>query len=155
VIALSPGQIPPGVVALTRGVAPTMLQPSRILTAVACGGLALGAIGLAAWTKAHAVAAEAPGDDPDRLRVVSIDHMKAIVIALHTHQPPSTRSPPAATAGPAGTPLLSWRVMILPYLDQQALYGQFHLDEPWDSPHNKTLIDKMPNIFATPSSPAG
>ena len=39
-----------------------------------------------------------------------------------------------------GKPLLSWRVAILPYIEQDALYKQFHLDEPWDSEHNKKLI---------------
>ncbi len=42
---------------------------------------------------------------------------------------------------------LSWRVHLLPYLDQLPLYEKFHLDEPWDSPHNKTLMDKMPDIY--------
>ena len=45
---------------------------------------------------------------------------------------------------------LSWRVHMLPYLDQANLYDQFHLDEPWDSDHNKTLIEKMPTIFESP-----
>ena len=45
---------------------------------------------------------------------------------------------------------LSWRVYMLPYLDQGPLYNQFHLDEPWDSDHNKTLIEEMPAIFETP-----
>ena len=45
---------------------------------------------------------------------------------------------------------LSWRVYALPYLEQANLYNQFHLDEPWDSDHNKTLIEKMPAIFETP-----
>ena len=45
-------------------------------------------------------------------------------------------------------PLLSWRVAILPYIDQNDLYNEFHLDEPWDSEHNKKLISKMPYIFA-------
>ncbi len=44
---------------------------------------------------------------------------------------------------------LSWRVYLLPYLDQSALYQQFHLDEAWDSEHNKTLIQKMPDVFKT------
>ena len=48
-------------------------------------------------------------------------------------------------------PLLSWRVAILPYLGQNALYQEFKLDEPWDSPHNKQLIAKMPSIY----EPAG
>ncbi len=45
---------------------------------------------------------------------------------------------------------LSWRVYALPYLEQVNLYNQFHLDEPWDSDHNKTLIDEMPAVFETP-----
>lgn len=50
-----------------------------------------------------------------------------------------------------GRPKLSWRVHILPYLDQKALFDQFKLDEPWDSPHNKPLVDKMPTAFADPA----
>ncbi len=51
-----------------------------------------------------------------------------------------------------GKPLLSWRVYILPYMEQDSLFKQFHLDEPWDSPHNRTLIDKMPSIYRMPMS---
>jgi hypothetical protein len=47
-------------------------------------------------------------------------------------------------------PLLSWRVAILPYIDQGALYKQFKLDEPWDSAHNIKLVSKMPRIYALP-----
>ena len=43
---------------------------------------------------------------------------------------------------------MSWRVAILPYLEQQALYDKFHLDEPWNSPHNRTLLNQMPEIYA-------
>jgi uncharacterized protein DUF1559 len=45
-------------------------------------------------------------------------------------------------------PLLSWRVQILPFVEQDALYKQFKLDEPWDSDQNKKLIDKMPRLYA-------
>jgi len=47
---------------------------------------------------------------------------------------------------------LSWRVHILPYLDENRLYKQFHLDEPWDSDHNRPLAAKMPAIYADPDS---
>ncbi|MCL2349569.1 MAG: DUF1559 domain-containing protein, partial [Planctomycetaceae bacterium] len=53
-----------------------------------------------------------------------------------------------------GTPLLSWRVALLPYLGEKELYSQFHLNEPWDSEHNKTLLDKMPKVFADPNAKA-
>ena len=42
---------------------------------------------------------------------------------------------------------------ILPYLEQQELYDQFHLDEPWDSEHNRQLISLMPETYIDPSSP--
>jgi hypothetical protein len=47
-------------------------------------------------------------------------------------------------------PLLSWRVAILPYVEGGNLYNEFHLDEPWDSEHNKKLIPRMPKIFLLP-----
>jgi hypothetical protein len=46
---------------------------------------------------------------------------------------------------------LSWRVALLPFLDEEALYKQFHLDEPWDSPHNRALVARMPAIYADPN----
>jgi hypothetical protein len=45
-------------------------------------------------------------------------------------------------------PLFSWRVQILPFIEEDKLYSQFNLKEPWDSEHNKRLLDKMPKIFA-------
>jgi hypothetical protein len=51
-------------------------------------------------------------------------------------------------------PLLSWRVHLLPFLEQQALYDQFHHDEPWFSEHNRALISRMPVIFQSPGSAA-
>src|SRR5207249_1280691 len=50
-------------------------------------------------------------------------------------------------------PLLSWRVAILPFIEQDELYRQFHLDEPWDSEHNKKLIQHMPQIYVSPNAP--
>jgi len=47
---------------------------------------------------------------------------------------------------------LSWRVAILPYVEEPNLYGQFKLDEPWDSPHNRKLIPLMPKVYALPGA---
>jgi hypothetical protein len=52
--------------------------------------------------------------------------------------------------GSDGTPLYSWRVLILPYIEQDELYQKFHLDEPWDSSHNIRLLDRMPRTYAAP-----
>jgi hypothetical protein len=56
--------------------------------------------------------------------------------------------PPAAVYGKDGRPLYSWRVLLLPYLGEKKLYEQFKLDEPWDGPHNRTLLARMPPVFA-------
>ncbi len=56
--------------------------------------------------------------------------------------------PPPAVYGKDGRPLLSWRVLLLPYVEQDVLFKQFKLDEPWDSPHNLELLTKMPRIYA-------
>ena len=59
------------------------------------------------------------------------------------------------TQDPDGKPLLSWRVLLLPFLEQNALYQKFKLDEPWDSPTNKALLSQMPNVYRCPSWPGG
>jgi prepilin-type processing-associated H-X9-DG protein len=79
---------------------------------------------------------------------------KQIVLALHNYHQKHGSFPPAYSTGKDGKPLLSWRVLILPFLDQQALYDQFHLDEAWDSPHNRTLISKMPATYRCPAEVA-
>lgn len=57
--------------------------------------------------------------------------------------------------GPTRQAAVELCVAILPYLDEQSLYEQFHLDEPWDSEHNKALIAKMPQVYQCPNSKVG
>ncbi len=58
--------------------------------------------------------------------------------------------PPAVVYGPDDKPLYSWRVLILPFIEQGKLYEEFKLDEPWDSPHNIKLLARMPTNYAPP-----
>ena len=81
-----------------------------------------------------------------------MNNLKQIGVALLNYQDAEGKLPSATGAGADGKPLLSWRVRILPYIEEAELYRQFHLDEPWDSEHNKPLIAKMPAIFAAPGS---
>jgi hypothetical protein len=62
--------------------------------------------------------------------------------------------PPAVVYGEEGKPLYSWRVLILPYIEQNDLFQEFHLNEPWDSPHNIRLLEKMPATYAPPAGKA-
>jgi Protein of unknown function (DUF1559)/Domain of unknown function (DUF4190) len=91
-------------------------------------------------------------DWPRARRAQCVNNLKQIALAMQNYESVYGCFPPAATYGGNGQPLLSWRVLILPYLDQQTLYSQFHLDEAWDSPHNKPLADQMPYFFACPRS---
>jgi hypothetical protein len=54
----------------------------------------------------------------------------------------------------AGRPLLSWRVLILPYVEEDDLYAKFYMDEPWDSPHNRELLGRMPKVYSLPTTDA-
>jgi prepilin-type processing-associated H-X9-DG protein len=79
--------------------------------------------------------------------------MKQIGLAMHNFASANNTFPPAASLDKEGRPLLSWRVAILPYVEEAALYQEFHLDEPWDSPHNIQLASRMPKIYQCPSDP--
>jgi hypothetical protein len=73
-----------------------------------------------------------------------------LTLACHNYEAVHGSLPPAVVYGPDGTPLYSWRVLILPYIEQDDLYKEFHLDEPWDSEHNNKLLDRMPRTYAPP-----
>jgi len=89
-------------------------------------------------------------------RAQSSNNLKQMGIAmLNYNDTYQGRMPPPAFGDPnkpegQRRPLLSWRVAILPYVEQQFLYNQFKLDEPWDSPNNKPLLAKMPKIYQLP-----
>ena len=74
-------------------------------------------------------------------------NLKQLGLALHFYSQAHGTLPPAVVTDANGKPLYSWRVVILPYVNGDDLYKQFHLNEPWDSPHNKELIPRMPPIF--------
>jgi hypothetical protein len=85
-------------------------------------------------------------------QVSKANKFKQIALAMFLYMDQHKTYPPAAIRDKDGKPLLSWRVAMLPYLDGGDLYNQFHLDEAWDSPHNRTLIAKIPDIFADPDA---
>jgi RNA polymerase sigma factor (sigma-70 family) len=158
VAGLAPEHIPHAVAALTRGAATSMLYKSNVLAAVICGSVALAGAGLVAWQRSPANAgepgAQAARDAPDLARDTSVKHIKEIMLAFHNYQSANGYFPPKAIFGADGEPKLSWRVALLPFLDQGALFQAFHLNESWDSPHNRALIARIPEVFTTPSSPA-
>lgn len=84
-------------------------------------------------------------------RAQCVNNLKQMGLALHNSHSANNKFPRQAITDKDGKPLLSWRVAILPYLEQQELYNKFKLDEPWDSEHNKALIQEMPQVYVCPS----
>src|ERR1043166_2473231 len=78
-----------------------------------------------------------------------------LAVAMHHYHDQHKCFPAHANFDADGKPLLSWRVLLLPYLEQNELYKKFHLDEPWDSAHNLALIQEMPRTYAPFRSEAG
>jgi hypothetical protein len=81
----------------------------------------------------------------------ALNDLKQLAVAVHRFNDTYGFIPPAANRDSSGKLYLSWRVLILPYIDQKELYKEFKLDEPWDSEHNKKLIAKMPRIYQGPN----
>jgi hypothetical protein len=85
-------------------------------------------------------------------RAITANNLKQIGLGLHSYHDTTGSFPARANFDAAGKPLLSWRVQMLPYLDQSELYKEFRQDEPWDSEHNKKLLARMPEVFRAPGS---
>lgn len=87
-------------------------------------------------------------------RVQSTNNMRQIGIAMHNFHDTFGGLPAYAKTDAEGKPLLSWRVMLLPFIEQNAMFEKFHMDEPWDSEHNKQFINQMPEIYRRANSTA-
>ncbi len=84
------------------------------------------------------------------VRTQSANNLKQIGLAMHNYASVNGSRLATDILAKDGKPLLSWRVQLLPYLEEQALYKKFKLNEPWDSKHNLALLEQMPKVFATP-----
>jgi type II secretory pathway pseudopilin PulG len=85
-------------------------------------------------------------------RSAASNNLKQIALAMLNYESARKRLPSPAICDNTGKPLLSWRVAILPFLDESNLYQQFRRDEPWDSEHNKKLLLKMPPSYRNPDA---
>ncbi len=83
-------------------------------------------------------------------RMQSMNNLKQIGLAMHNYHDTHGTFPPAAICDKKGKPLLSWRVAILPFIEQDNLYKQFKLDEPWDSEHNKKFSETAIKTYMDP-----
>jgi hypothetical protein len=73
--------------------------------------------------------------------------LQLIAKGCHKFEEANKKLPATANYDKEGKPLLSWRVHILPYMNQNNLYKLFRLDEPWDSEHNIKLLKMLPDCY--------
>lgn len=85
-------------------------------------------------------------------RAAGMNELKQVGLAMISYADANNGLPPAAITDASGRRLLSWRVAILPFLENANLHRQFHLNEPWDSPHNRQFIRQMPKQFGGDSN---
>jgi hypothetical protein len=78
-------------------------------------------------------------------------NLKILGLALQTYHDAHGCFPPAWIADSQGRPMHSWRVLLLPYIDQAALYSRYNFAEPWDGPNNVKLLDEIPPVYKCPS----
>ncbi len=163
------------VAALTEGVLQTMFLTkvktalAVLLTVVLLGAGALGSGVFAGGPKGEPTGGEpapakkvtTPAAQPKldearlaELRAQSANNLKHIGLALHNYHDQHGKFPAPAIYSKDGKPLLSWRVALLPYLEQDNLHRQFKLDEPWDSEHNKKLLQVLPKPYVPVRGPS-
>ncbi len=87
-------------------------------------------------------------------RMDNANKLRQIALAMLNYHAVNGHFPPAVIRDRDGRPLYSWRVALLPYLDQGALYKEFRADEPWDGAHNRKLLAKIPEVYVPVGSRA-
>jgi hypothetical protein len=91
---------------------------------------------------------------PLRATHQSASNLAIISIGLLNYHHAYGRFPPPYIAADDGTPMHSWRVLVLPFIEESDIYGQYRFDEPWNGSHNIRLVDKMASVFSSTSKRA-
>lgn len=79
------------------------------------------------------------------------NNLKQITLALYNYEEKYQSIPPAYTVDANGQPLHSWRTLILPFLDENSLYHQIDLTQPWDAPVNAAARETDVHAYRCPS----
>lgn len=134
-------------------------EPQRLKgRGLAIAGVALGSIGCVLGTVGVLIALLLPAVQAARTaarRAQSSNNLKLIGLALHNYNSSYNTFPPAVENDSSGQPGTSWRVKLLPFIDEQALYQGYQSTEPWNSPANQTAMKNVPSTFHSPFAPPG
>lgn len=161
--ASAEGRVPPAAVAYLQRLAPEIeknavfkVTGNRLLLTLDGTQMVAGQVGIGVGLLLPAV--QAARDAARRMQ--SQNNIKQMLLGILNYEATFKKFPMDKDMGLdmksqyKMEPNLSWRVHILPFLEQGALYKEFHLDEAWDSPHNKKLLERMPDVYRHPQSNA-
>lgn len=150
--------IPSSPEAALSGMAPAVaVAPSRgrgtnvVLVIVAVVGLAFAAVCAIGILLALLLPAVQAAREAAR-RSQCANNMKQITLAMLNYNEVYGTFPPAYLADENGRPMHSWRVLLLPFMEQEDLYEQYNFDEPWDGPSNSLLAAQIPAVYRCPSA---
>jgi len=79
------------------------------------------------------------------------NNLKQIGLALHMYHDEYHCFPPAVITDKNDRAIRSWRVAILPYLEETDLYEQYDFKQPWDNPRNRSLGNQSISTYRCPS----
>jgi prepilin-type processing-associated H-X9-DG protein len=90
--------------------------------------------------------------EPAARRAQCHNNLRQIALAIQNYEQVHKGLPPAYTVDAEGRPLHSWRTLILPYLEQESLYGTIDLSRPWNDPANARALQTVPSVFRCPGA---
>ncbi len=144
---VSPGGSPGGSTAWQMGNSSPMFRrlvaAAIMLVIVVCGAVAMVRYGSPALTTIQT----------NRMRVQSARNIERIASALNAYASDHGTYPPPVIRRPDGTLMHSWRVLLLPYLDEKELFNDYDMNQPWDSPGNIEMTTRMPSVYRAASNP--
>lgn len=131
---------------LAIGVAIRLAQAKSLRTAKVQAAVAGGLVLLVALLASAAQRAR-----EEARRICCLCPLKQLILGLHNYHTTYGCFPPAYIADRNGKPIHSWRVLVLPFVDEAALYKQYNFNEPWNGPNNRKLLAARPRIFSCAS----
>ncbi len=121
---------------------------------IAWGVVALIAVGLLAW---FCTGVFKTREAVTRLQTTC--HLKCLGLAMHNYADSNKDGRFPGANAPAEEPQVcgkkypvSWRVLILPFIEEEKLFKEYRFDEPWDGPNNIHLLQRMPRTFRHPKA---
>ena len=126
-------------------------RPERLMLVLRVAGLTVSIV-LAFAVLIYGLWPTLKGLRARRDAIACMSNLQQIATALNAYAKDHGTYPTPVVTDSAGKPLYSWRVLLLPYLNEPGLYARFNLGEAWDSTNNAQLISLCPSVYISPAS---